>query len=131
MLLASLVSLLTEKSPSKDPELKADKACPRDADPPLENVEPTLLHPKLVDIELPSLVNDAADTLLLIKHTPFTELTDPNATEAQTDSVEPSKKFPKALEVDPSIVDPRTFNNEPNDTDSVEDKELPTQKILS
>jgi hypothetical protein len=50
MLLASLVSLLTEKSPSKDPELKADKACPRDADPPLENVEPTL-HPKLADIE--------------------------------------------------------------------------------
>ena len=76
-------------------------------------------------------MNDAADTLLPIKHTPFTELTDPNATEAQTDSVEPSKKFPKTLEVDPSIVDPRTFNNEPNDTDSVEDKELPTQKILS
>jgi hypothetical protein len=50
-------------------------------------------------------VNDAADTLLLIKHTPFTELTDPNATE-------PSKKFPKTLEVDPSIVDPRTFSNE-------------------
>ena len=94
MLLASLVSLLTEKSPSKSPELKADKACPRDADPPLENVEPTL-HPKLADIELPSLVNDAADTLLPIKHTPFTELTDPNATEAQTDSVEPSKKFSK------------------------------------
>ncbi len=57
-------------------------------------------------------MNDAADTLLLIKHTPFTELTDPNATEAQTDSVEPSKKFPKTLEVDPSIVDPRTFSNE-------------------
>ncbi len=39
MLLANLVSLLTKKSPSKDPELKVDKACPRDAGPPLENVE--------------------------------------------------------------------------------------------
>jgi hypothetical protein len=79
------MTLLTEISPAKDSKPTRDKASPRDADPRLENVHPSL-QAKLVDRELSSLVNDAIDTLLPSKQAPATELTEPNPTEAKTES---------------------------------------------